>query len=101
MAKKSAVEKNLRRQRTVKRYAARRAALLGVANDRALPQEERFAARLRLAALPRDGSKTRIRNRCGITGRPRGYYRKFNMSRIALRDLASAGQVPGVVKASW
>jgi small subunit ribosomal protein S14 len=72
-----------------------------VANDRALPQEERFAARLRLAALPRDGSKTRIRNRCAITGRPRGYYRKFNMSRIALRDLASAGQVPGVVKASW
>ena len=101
MAKKSAVEKNLRRQRTVNKYAARRAEVLSVANDKSLPQEDRFAARLKLAAMPRDGSKTRIRNRCGITGRPRGYYRKFNMSRIALRDLASAGQVPGVVKASW
>ncbi len=101
MAKKSAVEKNLRRQRTVKKYAARRANLLGVANDQSLPQEERFAARLKLAALPRDGSKTRVRNRCLITGRPRGYYRKFKMSRIALRELALAGQVPGVVKASW
>ena len=101
MAKKSAVEKNLRRQRTVNKYAARRAEILSVANDKSLPQEDRFAARLKLAAMPRDGSKTRIRNRCGITGRPRGYYRKFNMSRIALRDLASAGQVPGVVKASW
>ncbi len=101
MAKKSAVEKNLRRQRTVKKYAARRANLLGVANDQSLPQEERFAARLKLAALPRDGSKTRVRNRCQITGRPRGYYRKFKMSRIALRELALAGQVPGVVKASW
>ena len=101
MAKKSAVEKNLRRQRTVNKYAARRAEILSVANDKSLPQEDRFAARLKLAAMPRDGSKTRIRNRCGITGRPRGYYRKFNMSRIALRDLASAGQVPGVVEASW
>ena len=101
MANKSAVEKNLRRQRTVNKYAARRAEILSVANDKSLPQEDRFAARLKLAAMPRDGSKTRIRNRCGITGRPRGYYRKFNMSRIALRDLASAGQVPGVVKASW
>jgi len=101
MAKKSAVEKNLRRQRTVKKYAARRANLLGEANDQSLPQEERFAARLKLAALPRDGSKTRVRNRCLITGRPRGYYRKFKMSRIALRELALAGQVPGVVKASW
>ena len=101
MAKKSAVEKNLRRQRTVKKYAARRANLLGEANDQSLPQEERFAARLKLAALPRDGSKTRVRNRCQITGRPRGYYRKFKMSRIALRELALAGQVPGVVKASW
>ncbi len=101
MAKKSAVEKNLRRRRMVKKYAARRANLLGVANDKSLPQEERFAARLKLAALPRDGSKTRVRNRCEISGRPRGFYRKFKMSRIALRDLASAGQGPGVVKASW
>ncbi len=101
MAKKSAVEKNLRRQRMVKKYAARRAKLHDVANDKSLPQEERFAARLKLAALPRNASKTRLRNRCEISGRPRGYYRKFKMSRIALRDLASAGQVPGVVKASW
>lgn len=101
MAKKSAVEKNLRRQRMVKTYAARRANLLAVANDKSVPQEERFAARLKLAALPRNGSKTRVRNRCEISGRPRGYYRKFKMSRIALRELASAGQVPGVVKASW
>ena len=101
MAKKSAVEKNLRRQRMVKRYAARRANLLEVANDKSLPQEERFAARLKLAALPRNAAKTRLRNRCEISGRPRGYYRKFKMSRIALRELASAGQIPGVVKASW
>jgi len=101
MAKKSAIEKNMRRQRLVKKYAAKRAQLLALANDRSLPQEERFAARLKLAELPRNSSKVRLRNRCDITGRPRGYYRKFRMSRIALRELASAGQIPGVTKSSW
>ncbi len=85
----------------VKRYAAKRAALLEVANDRDRPMEERFQARLRLAALPRNSAKVRIRNRCGVTGRPRGYHRKFNMSRVSLRDLASDGLIPGVVKSSW
>ena len=101
MAKKSAIEKNMRRQRLVKKYAAKRAQLLALANDRSLPQEERFAARLKLAELPRNSSKVRLRNRCDITGRPRGYYRKFRMSRIALRELASAGQIPGMTKSSW
>ncbi len=101
MAKKSAIEKNMRRQRLVKRYAAKRAQLLALANDRSLPQEERFAARLKLAELPRNSAKVRLRNRCDITGRPRGYYRKFRLSRIALRELASAGQIPGVTKSSW
>lgn len=101
MAKKSAIENNERRKRLVKRYAAKRAALLEVANDRDKPMEERFQARLKLAKLPRNSAKVRIRNRCGITGRPRGYHRKFNMSRISLRDLASDGLIPGVVKSSW
>jgi small subunit ribosomal protein S14 len=101
MAKKSAIEKNEKRKRMVKRYAAKRAALLEVANDRDRPMEERFQARLRLAALPRNSAKVRIRNRCGVTGRPRGYHRKFNMSRVSLRELASDGLIPGVVKASW
>lgn len=101
MAKKSAIEKNERRKRLVKRYAAKRAALLEVANDRDKPMEERFQARLKLAKLPRNSAKVRIRNRCGVTGRPRGYHRKFNMSRVSLRDLASDGLIPGVVKASW
>ncbi len=101
MAKKSAIEKNMRRQRLVKKYAARRAELRALANDTSLPQEERFAARLKLAALPRNSSKVRLRNRCDITGRPRGYYRKFRLSRILLRELASAGHIPGVTKSSW
>jgi small subunit ribosomal protein S14 len=101
MAKKSAIEKNNMRKRTVAKYAAKRAALLEIANNRELPIEERFKARLDLAKLPRNSAKVRIRNRCGITGRPRGYHRKFNMSRVSLRDLASEGQLPGVVKASW
>ena len=101
MAKKSAIEKNEKRKRMAKRYAAKRAALLEVANDRDRPMEERFQARLRLAALPRNSAKVRIRNRCGVTGRPRGYHRKFNMSRVSLRELASDGLIPGVVKASW
>ena len=88
-------------KRLVKQYAAKREALKKVANDQNLPLEERFAARLKLAALPRNSSKVRIRNRCVLTGRPRGYYRKLKMSRIALRDLSSAGQIPGMVKSSW
>ena len=101
MAKKSAVEKNARRKRMVVKYVAIRARLRAIARDRSLPQEERFQAYLKLAALPRDGAAVRVRNRCEVTGRPRGYYRKFRMSRIALRELASLGQVPGVVKSSW
>ena len=101
MAKKSAVQKNLKRQRMVKKYANRRAALMATAADESLPMEERYLARLKIAELPRDSAPTRVRNRCEITGRPRAYYRKFRMSRISLRDLASAGRVPGVVKSSW
>ncbi|WP_421709330.1 30S ribosomal protein S14 [Algihabitans sp.] len=101
MAKKSAVEKNKRRQRMAKRFAAKRAELKAVAKDRSLQPEERFQAFLKLAELPRNASKTRVRNRCEVTGRPRGFYRRLKMSRIALRDLASTGQIPGMVKSSW
>jgi len=101
MAKKSAIEKNEKRRKMTDRYAARRAALKDIANDRSMPMEDRFAARLRLAQLPRNSSPVRIRNRCQISGRPRGNYRKFKMSRISLRDLASTGQIPGMVKSSW
>ncbi|MGP1253587.1 MAG: 30S ribosomal protein S14 [Kiloniellales bacterium] len=101
MAKKSAVEKNKRRLRMAKQYAAKRAELKAIAGDRSLPPEERFQAFLKLAELPRNASKTRVRNRCEVTGRPRGYYRRLKMSRIALRDLASTGQIPGMVKSSW
>ncbi len=101
MAKKSAIEKNNRRRRLVARYAARRAGLKAITKDESLPQEERFAARLKLAEMPRNSSATRVRNRCLLTGRPRGNYRKFKISRIALRELASAGQIPGMVKSSW
>ena len=101
MAKKSAIEKNQRRERLVLRYAEKRRQLKTIAADTSRPPEERFAARLKLAKLPRNGSATRVRNRCLLTGRPRGYYRKFRMSRIAVRDLASAGQIPGMMKSSW
>ena len=101
MAKKSTVNRNDMVKRLVKQYAAKRAALKATANDQNLPLEERFAARLKLAELPRNSSKVRIRNRCQLTGRPRAFYRKLKMSRIALRDLASAGQIPGMVKSSW
>ena len=101
MAKKSAVNRNLRVQALVKQYAAKRDALKAVAVNEALPLEERFEARLKLAELPRNSSKTRIRNRCLVTGRPRAFYRKLKMSRIALRDLGSAGLIPGLVKSSW
>jgi small subunit ribosomal protein S14 len=101
MAKKSTVNRNERVKRLVKQYAAKREALKKIANDQNLPLEERFAARLKLAELPRNSSKVRIRNRCVLTGRPRGYYRKLKMSRIALRELSAAGQIPGMVKSSW
>lgn len=101
MAKKSSIEKNKRRERLSKQFAAKRARLKAIANDKKLPMEERFAARLKLAELPRNSAPTRIRNRCELTGRPRATYRKFKLSRIALRDLASTGQIPGVVKSSW
>ena len=101
MAKKSAIERNKKRQRLVKRYAARRAALKDIADDRSLPMEDRFSARLKLAELPRNSAPVRVRNRCELSGRPRGTYRKFKMTRIALRELASSGHIPGMVKSSW
>ena len=101
MAKKSAIDKNLKRAQKVSNNASRRARLKAIVMDRSLPIEERFQANLKLAEMPRNGAKIRLRNRCTVTGRPRGYYRKLGMSRIALRDLASFGQVPGVVKSSW
>ncbi len=101
MAKKSSIEKNERRRRLVKQFAARRARLKAQAEDESLPMEERFAARIKLAALPRNAAPSRVRNRCEVTGRPRSYYRKFKVSRIALRELASSGQIPGMVKSSW
>ncbi|ODN68914.1 30S ribosomal protein S14 [Methylobrevis pamukkalensis] len=96
MAKKSAIENNKRRERLVKKYAAKRAALKAVSVNEELPIEERFAAVLKLAELPRNSSATRVRNRCEVTGRPRAYYRKLKMSRIALRDLGSNGLIPGL-----
>jgi small subunit ribosomal protein S14 len=101
MAKKSSIQKNLNRAKLVARYAGKRARLKAIANDKELPIEERFQAGLKLSEMPRNGAKIRLRNRCEVTGRPRGYYRKFKMSRIALRELGSAGQVPGLVKSSW
>ncbi len=101
MAKVSAVEKNKRRRKLVARDAAKRAALKAVIKNRELPIEERFKATLKLAEMPRNGAKIRVRNRCEVSGRPRGYYRKLRMSRIALRDLGSTGKVPGIVKSSW
>ena len=101
MAKVSAIENNGKKQRLVKKYAQKRAALKAIINNRELPIEERFKAQLDLAALPRNSAKTRLRNRCGVSGRPRGYYRKLGMSRIALRELGSQGMIPGLVKSSW
>ena len=101
MAKKAMIERERKRQMLVRKHAARRAALKEVANDRDKPMEERFKARLKLAKLPRNSSATRLHNRCQLTGRPHGYYRKLKMSRIALRELGSHGQIPGLVKSSW
>lgn len=101
MAKKSSIEKNARRRRLSAKFAPKRKALRAAIRNQSLPPEERFAAQLKLSKLPRNSSPVRIRNRCGLTGRPRAYYRKFNLSRIALRELASNGQLPGAVKSSW
>jgi len=101
MAKTSAVERNNKRRRMASKYSSRRKRLKDIACDRSLPAEERFAARLKLAELPRNSSPTRIRNRCDVTGRPRAFYRKLKMSRVSLRELASQGMIPGMVKSSW
>jgi len=101
MAKKSMIERELKRQKLVKQHASKRAALKVVAANQELPMEQRFKAQLKLAALPRNSSATRLHNRCELTGRPHAYYRKLKLSRIMLRDLASFGQIPGMVKSSW
>ncbi|MBI4185036.1 MAG: 30S ribosomal protein S14 [Proteobacteria bacterium] len=101
MAKISMVERNKKRQRLAKKYAVKRQELKATARNRTLSPEERFAAHLTLAKLPRNSSPVRIRLRCDLSGRPRGNYRKFRLSRIALRDLGSWGQIPGMVKSSW
>jgi small subunit ribosomal protein S14 len=101
MAKTSSIEKNNRRRRMAKKFAGKRSRLKAIAMDKTKPMEERFAASLKLAALPRNGAASRIRNRCEVTGRPRGVYRKFKMSRIALRDQGAKGMIPGLVKSSW
>jgi small subunit ribosomal protein S14 len=101
MAKTSSVENNNRRRRLTKKYAGKRSRLKAIIIDKTKPLEERFEASLKLAALPRNGSATRIRNRCEVTGRPRAFYRKLKMSRIAMRELGSKGLIPGLVKSSW
>ena len=101
MAKKAMIEREKKREILVTRYAAKRAALKEIASNRDLPMEECFTARLKLAKLPRNSSATRLHNRCQLTGRPHGYYRKLKVSRIALRELGSVGQIPGLVKSSW
>src|SRR2546423_1914405 len=101
MAKKSSIEKNNRRRRMAQKFSGRRTRLKAIARDKARPMEERFTATLKLAELPRNSSATRVRNRCEMTGRPRAYYRKHKLSRIALRELGSKGLVPGLVKSSW
>jgi small subunit ribosomal protein S14 len=101
VAKKAMIEKNKRRARLAKKYSAKRERLKAAVMDKNLPMEERFQAQMELNELPRNASPVRHRNRCELTGRPRGFYRKFKMSRIALRDLGNNGQLPGVIKSSW
>ena len=101
MAKKSSIEKNNRRKRMTKKFAPRRAKLKAIAHDKTLPMEERYAATLKLAELPRNSSAVRIHNRCELTGRPHAYYRKHRLSRIALREMGNKGLIPGLVKSSW
>ena len=101
MAKTSSIEKNNRRKKLSKQFAAKRAKLKAVTRDQSIPMEERFSAQLKLAALPRNSAANRVHNRCELTGRPRGYYRKLRLSRIALRQLGNLGLIPGMVKSSW
>ena len=101
MAKLSSINKNERRKKLVKKYAAKYAALKAIADDKSLDESERMMARLKMAEIPRNGNPTRVRNRCATTGRPRGYYRKFGLNRIELRNLANRGMIPGVTKSSW
>ncbi|MGQ3671751.1 30S ribosomal protein S14 [Xanthobacter sp. TB0136] len=101
MAKKSAIETNERRRKLVMNQAAKRARLKSIVNDKSIPLEERFQATLKLAEMPRNGARIRVRNRCEVTGRPRAFYRKLKMSRVALRELGNQGVVPGLVKSSW
>ena len=101
MAKKSQINRNLKREKMVAQYAVQRAALKAKADDMKVPAEERFEARLKLAKLPRNSAKVRVHHRCELSGRSKGYYRKLKLSRIALRDLANFGQIPGMTKASW
>lgn len=101
MAKVSSIDKNLKRREKVERFSKKRAELKNLINDKTKPIEERIEATFKLSELPRNGSKVRIRNRCRVTGRPRGFYRKFEMSRIALRELGSSGMIPGLTKSSW
>lgn len=101
MAKLSSINKNNNRKRMVSRDAGKRAALKAIVMDKDVHMEERFAAQVKLSAMPRNGAKNRIRNRCELTGRARAYYRKFKLSRIKLRELGSVGKVPGLVKSSW
>ena len=101
MAKTSSIQRNLKRIRLEKKFSKKRAALVKIIKNRKLTLDERFAAQLKLAKIPRNSARTRIRNRCEVTGRPRGVYRKLRISRIALRDLASQGKIPGMTKSSW
>jgi small subunit ribosomal protein S14 len=101
MAKLSLINRNEKRRDAVKKYAAKRAELLAIANDMNVAQEDRYEARLKLQKLPRDSSPVRVRNRCALTGRPRGTFRKFGMARNKLREIAMRGEIPGVIKASW
>ncbi len=101
MAKKSSIEKNAHRAKLTRQINPRRARLKAIARDRDAAPEDRFAAQLKLAELPRNSSDTRVRNRCSLSGRPRGFYRRFRLSRIAVRELASSGQIPGMLKSSW
>ena len=101
MAKTSSIEKNNKRKRLSKQYGAKRAKLKATVMNQSVSLEERFAAQLKLAALPRNSAENRVHNRCELTGRPRGYYRKLKLSRIALRQLGNLGMIPGMVKSSW
>ena len=101
MAKKSSIEKNNRRRRMAKKYAGKRARLKAITQDQSVSMEERFTAQLKLAQLPRNSAANRVRNRCEVTGRPRAFYRKLRMSRLALRELSNLGLIPGMVKSSW